>query len=77
MIYFCYDEDSLKRFGDKQYNKFLRILFKCTDIYSTEINIEHSIRIAEPADIQPFLINRLLADPVDHITVTAEERIPT
>ena len=77
MIFFSYEEDAIKRFGDKQFNKFLRILFRCTDIYVTEINIEQCIRIQEITDLQPFFINRLLADPKDYVSVITEDKIPS
>lgn len=77
MIYFGYEEDALKKFGDKQFNKFLRILFRCTDIYVTEINIEQCLRIQETGDIQPFFINRLLSEPKDYVSIITEDKVPT
>lgn len=78
MIYVSYDEDALTRFGDKMFNRMLRIVFNCTNITVTEINIENSVRIDHSAtDIQPFFINRLLSDPKDYITITAEEKVPS
>lgn len=78
MLYFSFDQEALTRFGDKMYNRMLRVVFNCTNITATDINIENCIRIEhEASDIQPFFINRLLADPKDYITVTAEEVVPS
>lgn len=78
MIYVSYDEEALTRFGDKIFNRMLRIVFNCTNITVTDINIENSVRIDHSAtDIQIFFINRLLSDPKDYIVVTAEEKVPS
>lgn len=77
MIFFSYEEDAIKRFGDKQFNKFLRILFRCTEIYVTEINIEQCIRFQEITDLQPFFINRLLAEPKNYVSVIIEDKVPS
>jgi len=74
MIFFCYEEDAFKRFGDKQYNRFLRILFKNTNLDVTEVNIEHCIRIQEATDLQPFFINRILTEAKDYVSITTEEK---
>lgn len=78
MIYVSYDEDALTRFGDKLFNRMLRIVFKCTNLESSDINIENCIRIDHSAtDIQPFFINRLFNQEKDYVTVTTEERVPS
>lgn len=78
MVYVAYDADALTRFGDKLFNRMLRVVFKCTNIESSDINIENCIRIEHCAtDIQPFFINRLLSDPKDYVVITAEEKVPS
>jgi len=78
MIYISYDEDALTRFGDKLFNKMLRIVFKCTCIDITNINIENCMRIdKEATDIQPFFISRLFSDPKDYVVITSEEKVPS
>lgn len=78
MLYFSFDAEALTRFGDKMFNRMLRVVFNCTNITVTDLNIENSIRIEhEASDIQPFFINRLLADPKDYITITAEDKVPS
>lgn len=78
MIYVSYDEEALTRFGDKIFNRMLRLVFNNTNITATDINIENSVRIDHSAtDIQIFFINRLLSDPKDYIIITAEEKVPS
>lgn len=77
MIYVSYDEDSLTRFGDKLFNRTLRIVFNTTNSVVGDINIENCIRIDHCAtDIQPFFINRLFSQDQDYITVHTEEKVP-
>jgi len=78
MIYISYDEDALKRFGDKMFNRMLRIVFNNTNAIVGDINIENCIRVDHSAtDIQPFFINRLLSDPKDYVTINTEEKVPS
>jgi len=77
MIYVSYDEDSLTRFGDKLFNRVLRIVFNTTNSTVGGTNIENCIRIDHCAtDIQPFFINRLFSQEHDYITVHTEEKVP-
>lgn len=76
MIYVSYDEHSLKKFGNMVFNRMLRIVFTCTNPVINKINVQNCVRIDHSAtDIQPFFINRLLAEPKDYIIITAEELI--
>jgi hypothetical protein len=78
MIYVSYDEDSLTRFGDKIFNRMLRIVFNTTNAVVGELNIENCIRIDHCAtDIQPFFINRLFSQEHEYITVHTEEKVPS
>lgn len=78
MIYVSYDEGALTRFGDKLFNRMLRVVFNCTNLQSSEINIENCIRIDHSAtDIQPFFINRLFNQEKEYVTVTTEEKVPS
>jgi hypothetical protein len=78
MIYISYDEEALTRFGDKLFNKMLRIVMKCTALEVSEINIENSIRIDHQAtDTQPFFISRILNGQKDHVFITAEDKVPS
>jgi|GEM_PF-1357876 len=77
MVYVSYDEDSLTRFGDKLFNRMLRIVFNTTNSVVGGLNIENCIRIDHCAtDIQPFFINRLFSQEHDYITVHTEEKVP-
>jgi len=77
MIYVSYDEDSLTRFGDKIFNRMLRIVFNTTNSAVGSLNIENCIRIDHCAtDIQPFFINRLFSQEHGYITVHTEEKVP-
>ena len=40
MIYVSYDENSIKRFGSKMFNKLLRVVFNCTNNAIDKINID-------------------------------------
>lgn len=78
MIYVSYDADALSRFGDKLFNRMLRIVFNCTNSILGNINIENCIRIDHSAtDIQPFFINRLFNQEHDYVTVNTEEKVPS
>jgi hypothetical protein len=78
MIYVSYDEDSLTRFGDKIFNRMLRIVFNTTNTVVGELNIENCIRIDHCAtDIQPFFINRLFSQEHDYVTIHTEEKVPS
>ncbi|SEA76831.1 hypothetical protein [Pedobacter hartonius] len=78
MIYISYDEVALEKFGDKLFNRMLRIVFNNTNAVVGDINIENCIRLDHSAtDIQPFFINRLLSDPQDHVTINTEEKVPS
>jgi hypothetical protein len=78
MIYVSYDEDSLTRFGDKIFNRMLRIVFNTTNSVVGELNIENCIRIDHCAtDIQPFFINRLFSQEHDYVTIHTEEKVPS
>lgn len=78
MVYVSYDEDSLTRFGDKLFNRMLRIVFNTTNSVVGGLNIENCIRIDHCAtDIQPFFINRLFSQEKDYITVHTEEKVPS
>ncbi|MCX2481046.1 hypothetical protein OQY15_18220 [Pedobacter sp. MC2016-15] len=78
MIYVSYDEDSLTRFGDKIFNRMLRIVFNTTNTIVGELNIENCIRIDHCAtDIQPFFINRLFSQEHDYVTIHTEEKVPS
>ena len=78
MIYVSYDEDSLTRFGDKIFNRMLRIVFNTTNTVVGELNIENCIRIDHCAtDIQPFFINRLFSQEHNYVTIHTEEKVPS
>jgi len=78
MIYVSYDEDALTRFGDKLFNRMLRIVFNTTNSTVGSINIENCIRIDHCAtDIQPFFINRLFSQELDYVTVHTEDKVPS
>jgi len=78
MVYVAFDEDALTRFGDKLFNKMLRVVFKHTNPEVSELNIENCIRIEHSAsDIQPFFISRLLNGEKDFVSITSEERVPS
>ena len=78
MIYLSYDEDALTRFGDKLFNRMLRVVFNTTNSTVGSINIENCIRIDHCAtDIQPFFINRLFSQELDYVTVHTEEKVPS
>jgi len=78
MIYVSYDEDALTRFGDKLFNRMLRVVFNTTNSTVGSINIENCIRIDHCAtDIQPFFINRLFSQELDYVTVHTEEKVPS
>jgi len=78
MIYVSYDEDALTRFGDKLFNRMLRVVFNTTNSTVGSINIENCIRIDHCAtDIQPFFINRLFSQEHDYVTVHTEEKVPS
>lgn len=78
MVYVSYDEDALSRFGEKLFNRMLRVVFKCTNIEAFDVNIENCIRIDhEGSDIQPFFISRVLNGEKDYVSVTSEELVPS
>jgi hypothetical protein len=78
MIYVSYDEDALTRFGDKLFNRMLRVVMKCTNYEAFDFNIENSIRIDHQAtDIQPFFISRVLNGEKEHVSITAEDKVPS
>jgi hypothetical protein len=78
MIYVSYDEDALTRFGDKLFNRMLRIVFNTTNAVVGQLNIENCIRIDHCAtDIQPFFINRLFSQELHYVTVHTEEKVPS
>ena len=78
MIYVNYDEEALTRFGDKLFNRMLRVVMKSTNYEAFEINIENCIRIDHQAtDIQPFFISRVLNGDKEHVSITAEDKVPS
>lgn len=78
MIYVSYDEEALTRFGEKLFNRMIRVVFKCTNNEAFDVNIENCIRIDhEGSDIQPFFISRVLNGEKDYVSVTAEELVPS
>lgn len=78
MIYVSYDEDALNKFGDKIFNRMLRIVFNTTNSVVGGINIENCVRIDHCAtDIQPFFINRLFSQEHDYVTIHTEEKVPS
>ena len=78
MIYVSYDEDALTRFGDKLFNRMLRVVFNTTNSTVGSINMENCIRIDHCAtDIQPFFINRLFSQELDYVIVHTEEKVPS
>lgn len=78
MIYVNYDEEALTRFGDKLFNRMLRTVMKCTNLEAFDFNIENCIRIDHSAtDIQPFFISRILNGEKEHVSITAEDKVPS
>lgn len=75
MIYFCYDEEALTRFGARTYNRVLRQVFKQTMFENSKINIEDSVRINNPSNVQSFFYNRLANGENDFISITLEEQV--
>ncbi|WP_423149728.1 hypothetical protein [Rubrolithibacter danxiaensis] len=75
MLYFTYDEDALAKFGARMYNKALRQLYKHTMFEATKLNIEDSVRLNNPANVQSFFINRLANGENDFISISIEEKV--
>jgi hypothetical protein len=74
MIYFCYDEEALTRFGSRTYNRVLRQVFKQTMFENSKINIEDCVRINNPSNVQSFFYNRLANGENDFVSITLEEQ---
>jgi len=78
MVYVSYDGEALTKFGDKLFNRMLRVVFKHTNIEATDINVENCIRLDhEASDIQPFFISRLLNGDNAFVKITREEVVPS
>ncbi|WP_423149762.1 hypothetical protein [Rubrolithibacter danxiaensis] len=75
MLYFTYDEDALAKFGARMYNRALRQLYKHTMFEATKLNIEDSVRLNNPANVQSFFINRLANGENDFISISIEEKM--
>lgn len=75
MIYFCYDEEALTRFGSRIYNRVLRQVFKQTMFENSKINVEDCIRINSPSNVQSFFYNRLANGENDFVSITLEEQL--
>jgi hypothetical protein len=73
MIYFCYDEEALNRFGARLYNRAIRQLFKHTMQEKNRPNIEDCVRVTNPGKVQSFFLNRLAQGENDFITITVQE----
>lgn len=75
MLYFRYDEESLTRFGARLYNRALRLVFKHTMFESTKLNIEDSVRVNAPANVQAFFIHRLAEGENTFVSIDIEESL--
>lgn len=73
MIYFCPDEESISKFGQRLTNRAMRQLFKCTMQEKNKPNIEDCIRINNPGKVQSFFLSRLANGDNDFITITEVE----
>jgi hypothetical protein len=74
MIYCTYDEDAIAKFGPRLYNRTLRLLFKHTMFEKTKLNIEDSVRVNDPSEVQSFFINRLANGETHHISISIQEK---
>ena len=74
MIYGCFDEEAIAKFGSRLQNRFYRQLFKHTMFENTKLNIEDCIRINDPAKVQSFFVNRLANGESDYVSVSIEEK---
>ncbi len=75
MIYGTFDEEAIAKFGSRLHNRFLRQLFKHTMFENTKYNIEDCIRVNDPAKVQNFFVNRLLANgESDWVAISVEEK---
>jgi len=59
MIYFTPDQESITKFGQRLSNRAIRQLFKCSMQEKNKPNIEDSIRINSPGNVQSFFLSRL------------------
>ena len=74
MIYFCYDEDALKRFGARTYNRVLRQIFRQTMFENSKTNVEDCVRINSPSNVQSFFYNRLANGENEFVSITLQEQ---
>lgn len=74
MLYGCFDEEAIAKFGSRLQNRFYRVLFKHTMFENTKLNIEDCIRVNDPAKVQNFFVNRLANGESDWVAISIEEK---
>ncbi len=74
MLYGCFDEEAIAKFGSRLQNRFYRQLFKHTMFENTKLNIEDCIRVNEPGKVQSFFVNRLANGESDWVSISVEEK---
>lgn len=74
MLFGCFDEEAIAKFGSRLQNRFYRVLFKHTMFENTKYNIEDCIRVNDPAKVQSFFINRLANGESDWVSISVEEK---
>ena len=71
MLYVTYDEESIKRFGARLYNRILRQVFKAT----MKATIEDCVRVNNPGNVQKFFLNRIANGENDYISIEIVEKV--
>jgi hypothetical protein len=70
MLYVTYDQESIKRFGARLYNRILRQVFKQT----MKTSIEDCVRVNNPGNVQQFFLNRIANGENDYISIEIVEQ---